>query len=210
MIEGRPSRTAQRVAVRRAAHQLWDDPRVFDDPVALKIIGADDAEGLTRSPAADIVPGHYLRAFIAVRSRYAEDQVAEAVSMGARQYVVLGAGLDTFACRNPFDGVHVYEVDHPATQAWKRSRLEAAGISESSLLTFVPVDFETETLAQGLDLAGFKVDQPAFFSWLGVTPYLASETVMEILQWLISICSRNGVVFDYVPPRSSLGPLSRV
>lgn len=210
MIEGRPSRTAQRVAVRRAAHQLWDNPRVFDDPVALKIIGADDAGGLERSRAVDIVPGHYLRAFIAVRSRYAEDQLAEAVSRGTRQYVVLGAGLDTFACRNPFGGVHVFEVDHPATQAWKRSRLEAAGISAPPSLTFVPVDFEKQTLAQGLELAGFKAGQPAFFSWLGVTPYLASETVMEILQWLISICPCNGVVFDYVPPRSSLGPFNRV
>lgn len=210
MLEHQPSRTAQRVAVRRAAHQLWDHPRVFDDPVALKIIGVDEAENLARSQPSDTAAGQYLRAFITARSRYAEDQLAEAVGRGTTQYVVLGAGLDTFACRNPFAGLRVFEVDHPATQAWKRKQLEAVGIPVSPSLTFVPIDFEKQTLAQALDLSGFNADQPAFFSWLGVTPYLASETVLAILQWVISVCSSNGIVFDYVAPRSSLGPLSRV
>ncbi|HEY6252195.1 MAG TPA: class I SAM-dependent methyltransferase [Candidatus Angelobacter sp.] len=210
MIEDQPSKTAQRVAWRRAAHQLWDSPRVFEDPVALKIIGSEEAGKLERSRPSDSTAGQYLRAFIVARSRYAEDQLADAVRRGTRQYVVLGAGLDTFACRNPFEGVRVFEVDHPATQAWKRTRLVSGGISAPASLTFVPVDFEKETLAQGLDHAGFKANQPAFFSWLGVTPYLARETALAILQWLISACSSNGIVFDYVVPRSSLGPLSRV
>lgn len=210
MIADQPSRTAHRVAVRRAIHQLRDTPRVLDDPVALRIIGSVEAGELAREQPADSAAGRYLRAFIAARSRYAEDQLAEAVTRGTRQYVVLGAGLDTFACRNPFHGLHVFEVDHPATQAWKRSRLESAQIALPDSLTFVPVDFERQTLAQGLKDAGFKADQPAFFSWLGVTPYLARETVLAILKWLISICSSNGVVFDYVVPRSSLSPLSRV
>lgn len=210
MIEGTPSRTAQRVAVRRAAHQLWDDPRVFDDPVALKIIGAEEAQELAGSQSGDTTAGLYLRAFITARSRYAEDQLADAVARGTKQYVVLGAGLDTFACRNPFDGLRVFEVDHPATQAWKLGRIEAAGIAVPASLTFVPVDFEEQTLAQGLDLAGFEAGKPAFFSWLGVTPYLLRETVLGILYWIISACASNGVVFDYMVPRSSLGPLSRV
>lgn len=208
MIEDQPSRTAHRVAVRRAIHQLRDTPRVLDDPVALKIIGSEEAGELAAQPE-DSGAGRYLRAFVAARSRYAEDHLAEAVKCGTKQYVVLGAGLDTFACRNPFDGLRVFEVDYPATQAWKRSRLESAQIALPDSLTFVPVDFERQTLAQGLKDAGFKADQPAFFSWLGVTPYLARETVLAILQWLISICSSNGVVFDYVVPRSSLSPLSR-
>lgn len=140
------------------------------------------------------------------RSRYAEDQLAQAVSRGAKQYVILGAGLDTFAYRSPFPDVRVFEVDHPATQAWKRECLKLAQIALPDSLTFVPVDFETETLCHGLEQAGFVADQPAFFSWLGVTPYLASETVLATLRWLISICSRNGVVFDYAVPRSSLDP----
>jgi len=210
MIEDQPSRTAQRVAVRRAIHQLCDDPRVFDDPVALRIIGPEEAGELAHKRPADPASGRHLRAFIAARSRYAEDQLAEAVRRGTRQYVVLGAGLDTFACRNPFDGLRVFEVDHPATQAWKRSRLESACISVPASMAFVPVDFGRQTLAQGLKQAGFQEDAPAFFSWLGVTPYLFRETAMAILQWLISVCSRNGVVFDYIVPRSSLGPLNRV
>jgi methyltransferase (TIGR00027 family) len=206
MIEDQPSRTAQRVAIRRAMHQLWDNPRIFDDPVALQIIGADEAAMLSGSRPADPLLERYLRAFLVARSRYAEDQLAKAVWQGVKQYVILGAGLDTFAYRNPFSGLRVFEVDHPATQAWKRKRLKSGRISVPASLTFVPTDFHEQALAQVLEQAGFKAGQPAFFSWLGVTPYLASETVLGTLQWLISICSGNGVAFDYAVPRSSLDP----
>lgn len=206
MLEDQPSRTAERVALRRAAHQLWDNPRVLDDPVALKIIGPEEATRLRQSRPADPPLDRYLRAFLAARSRYAEDQLARAVSRGAKQYVILGAGLDTFAYRSPFPDVRVFEVDHPATQAWKRERLKPAGIALPASVTFVPVDFERETLAHGLEQAGFVATQPAFFSWLGVTPYLATENVLATLRWLIAICSANGVVFDYAVPRSSLEP----
>src|SRR5215470_17263725 len=191
MIEGEPSRTAHRVALGRAAHQLWDNPRVLDDPVALKIVGPDVAEELSRSEPAEAFE-KYLRAFIVARSRYAEDQLADAIRRGVTQYVVLGAGLDTFAYRNPFEHLRVFEVDHAATQAWKRSCLHSGGIATPASLIFVPVNLETQTLATELDRAGFKADQPAFFSWLGVTPYLGRETVLGTLAWLISICSRNG------------------
>ncbi len=210
MINGQPSRTAHRVALHRAAHQLWDNPRVFEDPIALKIIGPEDAAELARqhtlNPRPEEPPERYLRAFLAARSRYAEDQLAQAVAHGAKQYVVLGAGLDTFACRNSFPGLRVFEVDHPATQAWKRESLQSGGIPVPTSLTFAPVDFESETLPHGLDHAGFKADEMAFFSWLGVTPYLARETVLQTLRWIISICSRNGVAFDFAVPRSSLDP----
>src|SRR5580693_4463037 len=109
MNEGRPSRTAQRVAVRRAAHQLLDRPVVFEDPWALRIIGPD-ASAATAAKADHQVSSSF-RAFMAVRSRYAEDELAEAVARGVRQYVVLGAGLDTFAWRNPWPHLHVFEVD---------------------------------------------------------------------------------------------------
>lgn len=204
MIKDQPSRTAHRVSLRRAAHQLWDSPRVFEDPLALKIISPEEAAELARPRQADPAPARYLRAFLVARSRYAEDQLAESVARGVNQYVVLGAGMDTFACRNPFAGLRVFEVDHPATQAWKRTRLKLGDISVPASLTFAPVDFEEETLAHGLEHAGFSAGQPAFFSWLGVTPYLARETVLQTLKWIISICSRNGVAFDYAVPRSSL------
>ena len=132
MHNARPSRTAQRVAMRRAAHQVLDHPRVFEDPLAVAIAGGE-SETLG-APEGQAMLSHYsraLRAFLAVRSRYAEDQLAAAVGRGVRQYVVLGAGLDTFAYRNPFQsaGLQVFEVDHPATQEWKRAQLRAAGIA---------------------------------------------------------------------------------
>ncbi len=209
MIKDQPSSTAGRVALRRAAHQLWDSPRVFDDATALKIIDPEEAAELARGRPAEPAADRRLRAFLVARSRYAEDQLAEAVARGVKQYVILGAGLDTFAYRHSFDGLRVFEVDHPATQVWKRMRLKVGEISVPASLTFAPVDFEKETLAHVLGDAGFRPDQPAFFSWLGVTPYLARETVLQTLECIISICSRNGVAFDYMVPRSSLNPSQR-
>lgn len=211
MREGRPSVTAQRVAERRAAHQLFDNPKVFDDPVALRIIGEEAAGKLSATPATAQTPvSRALRAFMAVRSRYAEDQLAEALRRGVTQYVILGAGLDTFAYRNPYPTLRVFEVDHPATQAWKRSRLEASAISVPANLTFTPVDFENETFEQGLAQAGFTDRRPAFFSWLGVTPYLRREIVLNTFERIGSLCPENGVAFDYAVPRDSLGLLQKI
>src|SRR5271167_272110 len=155
MQEGKFSRTAQRVAIRRAAHQLLDEPRVLDDPLALRIIGAETAAELRSNPKEHAAFARAFRAFMVARSRFAEDELALAYARGVRQYVVLGAGLDTFAYRNPHAGLRVFEVDHPATQAWKREQLQAAGIAIPPSLTFVPVDFERQTLADGLGQSGF-------------------------------------------------------
>jgi methyltransferase (TIGR00027 family) len=208
-----PSATAQRVAVRRAAHQLLDDPKVFDDPVALRILGRKCACWLQtdphRSEAWAFSP--HLRAFIAARSRYAEDELALGVRRGVRQYVILGAGLDTFAYRNPYpEGVlEVFEVDHPATQAWKRARLEDAGITLPRNLRFVPVDFEAQTLAGALSGAGCDPGQRTFFSWLGVTPYLRAEAVMATLRFVAAAPVGSGVVFDYLISPSLLDAAER-
>jgi methyltransferase (TIGR00027 family) len=213
MKENGPSATAERVAMRRAAHQLLDDPKVFDDPVALRIIGKERASALQADPhhfeATPISP--YLRAFIAARSRYAEDELAAGVRRGVGQYVILGAGLDTFAYRNPFpEGVlHVFEVDHPATQAWKRARLEEIGIHLPGGLTFAPVDFETETLAEGLWSAGYDLGKGTFFSWLGVTEYLTTDAVMATFRFIASAPVGSGVVFDYMISPSLLTPAQR-
>ena len=121
--------------------------------------------------------GPYLRAFFVMRSRFAEDALAAAVSEGVRQYVVLGAGFDTFAYRNPFPELRVFEVDHPDTQAIKRQRLADGGIEIPSSLTFVPIDFTTTKLDDALRAAGFDETKPGFFSWLGVVPYLERPAI---------------------------------
>src|SRR5208282_5639419 len=158
MIEAQPSKTAMRVAMRRAAHQIFDVPRVLDDPIALPIIGAETAAKVEaeRSKQEGRV-ARTIRAFMAARSRFAEDELARSIGRGATQYVILGAGLDTFAYRNLFadSSLHVFEVDFPATQEWKRRKLAAAGIPIPASVTYAPVDFEGQTLAEGLRLAGF-------------------------------------------------------
>jgi methyltransferase (TIGR00027 family) len=206
MIDGRRSGTAERVAMRRALHQLCDRPLIFEDPLALKIL-SDEAAARVHAEVAEGDSSPWirgLRLFIAVRSRFAEEELALSVEQGIRQYVVLGAGLDTFACRNRADDLRVFEVDHPDTQAWKRERLQHAGIAIPASMHFAPVDFESDTLAHGLEAAGFHRDQPAFFSWLGVVPYLTREAALATLRLIAGMPRGSGVVFDYAIPRELL------
>jgi methyltransferase (TIGR00027 family) len=213
MHEAKPSRTAFRVAIRRAAHQIFDTPRVLDDPLATRIIGAEYAARIKAGVAENSgVVSKSLRAFLVARSRYAEDELSRAVGDGVRQYVVLGAGLDTFAYRNPHAaaGLRVFEVDHPATQAWKRDQLSAAEINIPPETIFVPVDFERETIADCLQRVGFATHEKAFFSWLGVTPYLTDRAFAETMDFIASMPSGSGVVFDYAVPRASLKFLERL
>lgn len=180
----------------RARHQVHDGGRIFSDPLALRILSPEARERVTTDPDDD--PNRKrLRMFIALRSRIAENRLAGAVASGLRQLVVLGAGLDTFAYRNPFPDLRVFEVDHPATQAWKRYCLAMAGIDVPSTLTFAPVDFERETLADGLAAAGFDRAQPAFFTWLGVVPYLTEAAVVATLTYIATQPGGAHVVFDY-------------
>ena len=198
MEVGSPSRTALSAATHRAAHQLLDVPKVFDDPLALRIICAN-AEKRIWVDLCQLQKKRSLRAFIALRSRYAEDELARAIQRGIRQYVVLGAGLDTFGYRNPYpvSRLRVFEVDHPATQTWKRVRLREAEIAIPDSLTFAPVDFEQQTLADGLNRAGFRTDEPAFFSMLGVVVYLTKTAVMETFKFVASLPAGSEIVFDY-------------
>jgi methyltransferase (TIGR00027 family) len=205
---GKPSRTALATAFHRAAHQVLEQGRIFADPLALRILGAD-AQTIVRQAEED-PSGRHMRLFIAVRARFAEDALAVAIEGGVRQVVVLGAGLDTYAYRNPFaDRLPVFEVDHPATQAWKRQRLRDAGIPLPSSLTFVPVDFEREALAERLAMAGFDRTQHTFFSWLGVVPYLNQEAVWSTLAFIASLPNGAHVVFLSaplcLPPTGALG-----
>ena len=205
MRAGQPSRTAQRAAVHRAVHQIVEGGFIFTDPFAVAIL---DENMRAELPEMAGDPSHQpMRLFIAARSRFSEDALAECVARGARQVVIAGAGLDTFALRNPHadKGVRVFEVDYPATQAWKRAHLKAAGLGVPSSLTFAPVDFERQSLADGLIAAGFRTDQPAFFQWLGVVPYLSFEAIVTTLD-LIAGIPGSEVVFDYAEPLENFLP----
>jgi methyltransferase (TIGR00027 family) len=184
-----------------------DHPRVFEDPLALPMLGEEGARALEADPARfDTTPR--LRALVAARSRYSEDELAEAVQRGVRQCVVLGAGLDTFAYRNPYarSGLRVFEVDHPDTQLWKRERLEGARIAIPDSMAFVPVNFEEARLADCLGAAGFDARQRAFFSWLGVVPYLTLEAARATLAWIGGLPTESAVVFDYGVDPALLSP----
>ncbi len=207
METGRASKTALRVAIRRAAHQLADPPPVLDDPIGLRLVGSGYARDLDR--AMEKVARDF-RAFMAARSRYVEDRLAEAVERGVDQYVVLGAGLDTFAYRNPFPSLRVFEVDFPATQAWKRDLLHGAGIAVPESVTFVALDFEHRSLAEGLAGAGFDDTRPAFFGWMGVVPYLTLEAFRATLRDVARLPEGTAVTFDFAFPPESLSPQRRV
>jgi methyltransferase (TIGR00027 family) len=209
MENGGPSRTALVTAYARAYHQIADRPQIFTDPLAARLLGVTTEElAELGTPGTDHLIGagasdRPRRLFFAARARFAEDAVAAAIAAGVRQVVILGAGLDTFAYRNPRPDLRVFEVDHPATQAWKRERLATAGIDRPETLTFVPVDFETRTLAAGLESAGFKRTDPAVFVWLGVVFYLTSDAAKATLEYIAGQAQPIEVVFDYLQPATT-------
>jgi methyltransferase (TIGR00027 family) len=208
MQSGQPSRTAWAAAVHRAAHQILEQGRIFSDPLAVRILG-QDAETVAREAEAR-PSSRTMRLFIAARTRFAEDSLTAAIHQGARQLVVLGAGLDTYAYRSPFsDRLKIFEVDHPATQLWKRERLADAAIAIPPSLTFAPIDFERQTLPEGLVAAGFDPAQQTFFTWLGVVPYLTEEAIWSTLAFIASLPNGAHVVFDYSDPPHTLSPAAR-
>jgi methyltransferase (TIGR00027 family) len=197
MKQNEPSRTALIPARQRAAHQVLDHGSILHDPFAMKILREDEKDVLqfaNQHPLASIG-----RLFTAARSRIAEDALSEAVERGIRQIVILGAGLDTFALRSPHGArqIRIYEVDHPATQAWKRERLAEVQLALPPWLIFVPVDFERDDLGETLAGAGFQRNSPTFFTWLGVVPYLTQDAIDSTLDYIASI-QNSEVVFDYM------------
>ncbi|MBB6144828.1 methyltransferase (TIGR00027 family) [Silvibacterium bohemicum] len=211
MDEALPSRTALRVALRRAAHQIYDSPVVFSDPIAVQILGKRYAEELSLTRFRLEKPFSVgLRAFLVSRSLYAEANLARAVAAGVTQYVLLGAGLDTFAYRNPHPQLRVFEVDHPATQAWKRELLQENSISIPGNVHHVPVNFERQSLDTELERAGFEMQAPAFFAWLGVVPYLTLDAFRSTVKFLAARPEGSGVVLDYGQPREMLPPLEQL
>jgi methyltransferase (TIGR00027 family) len=211
MEEAIASRTALRVALRRAAHQLYDSPIIFPDPIAVPILGEMYAEDLRRTPVrADRLHSIALRAFLVARSRYAEDALFRAVQNGVQQYVLLGAGLDTFAYRNPYRALRVFEVDHPATQEWKRGLLLRGAITIPESLSYAPVNFEIEPLSAQLEAVGFDQQAPTFFAWLGVVPYLTLNAFRATLAFISAQPAGSGVVLDYAQPRAALPPMEQL
>ena len=208
---GGPSATAMGVAIRRAAHQLFDDPKVFDDPLATLIIGAEALDTLKGERKRHRHPFNLaLRAHVVARSRYAEDRLQAAYARGVRQYLVLGAGLDTFGWRNPHADLKVFEVDHPSTQAWKRACLAAMGAEAPANLVLAPVDFASKTVAEELGAAGFDHASPAFVSWLGVSMYLTEEAAMRTLADMAQLPNASETVFDFGVSPAALSPLARL
>jgi methyltransferase (TIGR00027 family) len=192
----------------RAIHQLFDQPLVFDDPLAPRIIGVE-AERALRAKVGTPPPGPGARSWVVTRARYAEDRLSDALRRGVEQYVVIGAGLDTYAYRHGHPRLRVFEVDHPATQGWKRARLTEVGIAVPDRVAFVPIDFEHETLGV-LAQAGLDFGAPAFLSWLGTTMYLRPETVLGALRDSSRrFAEGSEIVFDYIGPLDALPPERR-
>ena len=206
MQTGRASRTALRVAHRRAAHQVLDNPCILHDPIAVPLLGPEFAVDHEREshPIAKA-----FRAFIAARSRFGEDELAAAAEKGVSQYVVLGAGLDTFAYRNTNRNLCVFEVDFPATQEWKRILLDSAGIALPSNLAFVPLDFERKTLMEGLSEAGIEHACAHCLRMAGVVPYLSLQAFRSTIKTIATMPKPTAATFDFAVAPELLGPRAR-
>ena len=216
------SKTAMGTAFMRAYHAAHDHPKIFDDFLAQYMITeAEYRESEARHlrafqkfdpdrAATYSDPRRALAywmqnagapAIVLGRARYAEDNLEQAVKEGVKQYVILGAGMDTFAARRRdlVKHLEVFEVDHPATQAHKRQRLLAAGQEPPVQQHFIPVDFSQENLAEVLKRAAYRSQAPSFFSWLGVTYYLTREALFTTFRAIAaSAPSGSPIIFDYL------------
>ncbi len=209
METDRPSESAQFMAVLRAAHLFIDgEPKILEDRFALSFIGNDyEIIFQTNGDVFQTPQAKNVRSLTLCRSRITEDLLDEAVNRGVQQYVILGAGLDSFAFRriDISDQLHVFEIDHPKSQQWKRESLQKAGINKPDNLSFIPVDFEKQTLSVEMIQGGYNIDVPSFFSWLGVTPFLSEEAIFATLDYVAtSAAPGSEIVFQYCLPDSML------
>lgn len=200
MTESLRDRTAAGVAWLRAAHQVLDDaPRILDDPAVLALLGPRVIQEMREDPSRAQSPGaRMLRAHVVLRSRFAEDRLALAVQRGVEQYVILGAGYDTFSVRQPewARDITVIEVDRAPIQEEKRARYANAGLAVRSNVRFVEVDFHAETFADAFARHGLSLDRPTFFSWLGVTMYLTEPAIDAVLS-IVAATAGNEIVFTF-------------
>jgi methyltransferase (TIGR00027 family) len=207
-----PSRTALMAAMGRALHRDGPPPHVLDDWMATSLAG-EEGRAILDNMLANAPPDRMraFQAWTAVRSRFVEDFVESAVAAGISQYVILGAGLDSFAYRHPdlLERLTIFEVDHPFSQAWKRRRLEELHIPLHHNVVFAAVDFETQSLSDVLMAAGFSSDQRAVVSWTGVTMYLARPAIDATLDIVASWAAGTCVVLSYDQPPGVLDDKGR-
>ncbi|WP_182358760.1 class I SAM-dependent methyltransferase [Tomitella gaofuii] len=196
-----PENTAERVALWRALHVLADaPPHVFEDTVGLALV--DPPAGWRGRPDMDAEFSAGFRASIVARARFVEEIVAEQAAAGVDQYVILGAGLDTFALRRPDPAARmtVFEVDQPGPQGWKRRRLDEAGYGVPGNLRMVPVDFETEDWWSALARAGFDAARPAVVASTGVAQYLTREATVSTLQSAARLAPGSTLILSFLLP----------
>jgi methyltransferase (TIGR00027 family) len=203
MSESEPSLTALSAAWLRAVHQLMDAaPAILDDPAVVALFG-DDAADHVRASTARLqgLGARVLRSHVVLRSRFAEDRLQQAIARGVKQYVVLGAGYDTFCVRQPAwaSGLRIIEVDQRATQRDKRARLKQAALVVPKNVDFLSVDFEADSLESALTKFGIDRTQPTFFSWLGVTMYLTEPAIAAVLSTIASFAPASEVVLSFAP-----------
>jgi len=198
------SKTALATAYIRAAHQLLDDkPLLLSDPVALTLVGAHAAETIRGALARhQCLGGKALRAHVVLRARFSEDRLQEAAAKGVTRYILIGAGFDSFALRQPSwaGALKIVEVDHPATQSAKRERIAKAGLSEPENLIFAQADFEREELGEVLARCGIGPGEPAFFAWLGVTMYLEEAAINATLRTIAAFAPGSEVTLTFRQP----------
>lgn len=207
MSDNKASFTALATAYMRAAHQLLESkPLIFDDPVALPLLGPEASKNIRDTKdhyqASEVLA---LRTRIILRSRFTEDRLAAAVARGIRQYIILGAGFDTFALRQPSWArkLKIVEVDHSGTQSLKRSYIDAAGITIPENVLFVDINFERESLHEGLCRYNVSLENPTFFSWLGVMMYLKEEAIDAVLHSVALFPKGSEIVLTFVRPQGN-------
>lgn len=201
MREQEPSQTALGVAYMRAAHQLLDTPPLlFEDPLALTILGPKAEETIHAHIARHQTGfGRALRSHVCLRARFTEDMLAREK---ADRYVLVGAGLDTFALRQPAwaKTMRILEIDHPATQTLKRQKIAEAGLAEPENLSFVAADFTRETLGDILGRQQIDAGEKVFFAWLGVTMYLTQEEIDTSLSAMAKACDHPALCLTFKQP----------
>jgi methyltransferase (TIGR00027 family) len=205
MERGKASATAMGTALMRAAHTRLDDPVLIEDPWGDRLILEQERAAMrARAGAGDsdeALRAHPSYGTVIMRARYTEDALAEAVRRGVRQYVIVGAGMDSFALRRPSFArdVDIFEVDHPSTQEFKAGRLAQCEVAVPPGLHLIAADLSEKALDQALAGSPFRGDRPAFFSWLGVTGYLTREANLATLTAIAS-CALPGseLVFSYL------------
>ena len=209
----KPSATAQFAAAHRAYHLMYDPAPILEDNAAGWLLGPPLSAILRLAPLrwlfwrpllAKVRP---ISVFVVVRSRYTEDTLEGSIRDGCRQYVILGAGLDSWALRHNEPGVTVFELDHPATQQWKDARIRSRMGALPSHLVLIPVDFERESIADVLPSHGFDPRASAFVSWLGTICYLTHGAIEEAFTSLARVCAPGSrITFDYFQPKSTMSP----